>query len=177
MFVYHRKSLETTLYIEVVASWEQSVEGITTAVFANSCKFNRIKLHKYPAYSIAFFKKMRHIFSFLPTTITKTTLHFAEGLIMTLTHSQNSETEDLCDVQFAVRLPLLTAVLFADVSSTHLSVDGKANQSSYHVTEMLIRMIIRCFLFSASAHHFLVVKLKRKMEKTRKNKWWRKNDS
>lgn len=52
--------------------------------------------------------------------------------IMTLTHSQNSETEDLCDVQFAVRLPLLTAVLFAEVSSTHLSVDGKANDHDWN---------------------------------------------
>lgn len=47
--------------------------------------------------------------------------------IMTLTHSQNSETEDLSDVQFTVRFPLSTAVLFAEVSSTHLSVDRKAN--------------------------------------------------
>ena len=73
-----------TLYIKVVALWEQSVGGITffssfssnhsfckfpqflqfPAIFAISCnfcmltQFHRIKLHKYPAYSIAFFKKM-----------------------------------------------------------------------------------------------------------------------
>ena len=83
---------------------------------------------------------------------------------MTSTHSQNSETEDLSEVQFTVSLWLSAAVLLAELSSTHLSVDGKANdqtdyQSSYHVTEMLIRMIIRWFLFSASARHFLVVEL------------------
>lgn len=63
--------------------------------------------------------------------------------VATLTHSQNSETEDLVrfpDVLFTVRLPLCIAVRLAEERSTHLSVYRKAN---HHIDYVFI--IISCY--------------------------------
>lgn len=59
-------------------------------------------------------------------------INYYEFNATTLTHSQNSETEDLVRFSF-VQLIVMLLLLFAEVRSTHLSV-GMSND---HITEVL----------------------------------------